>query len=98
MKTLMMLACLLMTTLVLAAPALATVGPDPAATQQQSTVSGGEATPQEQPDTPQRGTAQEVRDYEQRQAESPEVQEFAGGFHGAVVVLLLVILIVLIVD
>jgi len=105
MKTLTTLAGLLITTLfltaILAAPAMTAmpvVDPDPAASTslQQNPVVGRDAA--HAPAAPQPGTPQESRDYERRQAESPEVQDFTGGWHGVIAVILLIILIVLIVD
>ena len=53
--------------------------------------------PEDRP-APRPGTDEEAREYERRESESPEVQEFVGGYHwviGLLVIAALVLLIIL---
>jgi len=61
-----------------------------------SGVAAFEAVPEWE--APRRGTLQEVRDYQRREFQSPEVQEFAGGILDLIAVALLVVLIILVLD
>lgn len=100
MRRLTILSCLLMLTMALAGPSTALVHPPaPTAAWSQDAASVGAAdTPHQDEQAPRRGTSQEMRDYEQRESRSPEVQEFAGGILDFIAVVLLVVLIILIVD
>ncbi len=98
MKLFMVLLSVLMLTLAVAGRAEASVGPG-SDTPVQSTQDGSQATAAEQqPGAPLPGTLEEVRNYEQRQQQSPEVQGFAGGSLGVIAVVLLVIIIFILVD
>jgi hypothetical protein len=71
----------------------ATAERTPAAT---SLVDAPPAEPANDTRLPQPGTEEEQRDYERREAESPEVEQYAGGFVIFVLVVVALVLLILI--
>lgn len=80
------------------AEAFAVTGSEPLLISQSVQTGSPTATAEQQPGAPLPGTLDEVRNYEQRQQQSPEVQDFAGGSIGVVAVILLLVIIFLIAD